>query len=127
MNYLPATHALRHYSIFNRFGHLGFIKGKEIPAMSKSLKYTFLIHVVVSLIFGAVLLLAPGRFLGLFGWAPIDPLISRLLGAALLALAWSSYRGWGASSYEQVSVLVEMEVIFTVFGSVGLLRHLLKG
>ena len=94
--------------------------------MSKSLKYTFLIHVVVSLIFGAALLLAPGRFLGLFGWAPIDPLISRLLGAALLALAWSSYRGWGASSYEQVSVLVEMEVIFTVFGSVGLLRHLLK-
>jgi Na+-driven multidrug efflux pump len=77
--------------------------------MSKSLKYTFLIHVVVSLIFGAALLLAPGRFLGLFGWAPIDPLISRLLGAALLALAWSSYRGWGASSYEQ------------------LLRHLLKG
>ena len=95
--------------------------------MSKSLKYTFLIHIVVSFIFGAALLLAPGRFLGLFGWAPIDPLISRLLGAALLALAWSSYRGWGASSYEQVSVLVEMEVIFTVFGSVGLLRHLLKG
>jgi hypothetical protein len=94
--------------------------------MSKSLKYTFLIHVVVSLIFGAALLLAPGRTLGLFGWAPIDPLISRLLGAALLALAWSSYRGWGASSYEQVSVLVEMEVIFTVFGSVGLLRHLIK-
>ena len=94
--------------------------------MSKSLKYTFLIHVVVSLIFGAALLLAPGRTLGLFGWAPVDPLISRLLGAALLALAWSSYRGWGASSYEQVSVLVEMEVIFTVFGSVGLLRHLIK-
>ena len=94
--------------------------------MSKSLKYTFLIHVVVSLIFGAALLLAPGRTLGLFGWAPIDPLISRLLGAALLALAWSSYRGWGAISYEQISVLVEMEVIFTVFGSVGLLRHLLK-
>jgi len=94
--------------------------------MSKSLKYTFLIHVVVSLIFGAALLLAPGRTLGLFGWAPVDPLISRLLGAALLALAWSSYRGWGASSYEQVSVLVEMEVIFTMFGSLGLLRHLIK-
>ncbi len=94
--------------------------------MSKSLRYTFLIHVVVSLIFGAALLLAPGRTLGLFGWMPVDPLISRLLGAALLALAWSSYRGWGAISYEQVSVLVEMEVIFTVFGSVGLLRHLLK-
>ncbi len=31
-----------------------------------------------------------------------------------------------ASIYGQVSVLVEMEVIFTVFGSVGLLRHLIK-
>jgi hypothetical protein len=94
--------------------------------MSKSLKYTFLIHVFVSLVFGTALLLAPGRFLGLFGWTPVDPLISRLMGATLLALAWSSYRGWGASSYEQVSALVEMEVIFTMFGSLGLLRQLLK-
>jgi hypothetical protein len=31
-----------------------------------------------------------------------------------------------ASIYGQVSILVEMEVIFTVFGSVGLLLYLLK-
>ena len=93
--------------------------------MSKSLKYLFIIHAVVAFLSGVPLLIAPGRALGLLGWAPIDPLISRLLGAALLALAWSSYRGWQATSYEQVSTLVELETIFTVLGCVGLLRHLL--
>ena len=93
--------------------------------MSKSLKYLFIIHAVVAFIFGIALLVAPGRTLGFFGWAPIDPLLSRLLGAALLALSWSSYRGWQASSYEQVRTLVELETIFTVLGCVGLLRHLL--
>ena len=72
------------------------------------------------------LLLATGHFLNLFGRTLIDPLLSRLLGAALIALAWSTFRGWGASSYEQVSFLVEIEVIFTVFGSAGMLCHLLK-
>lgn len=72
------------------------------------------------------LLLAPGRFLGIFGWQPVDPLISRLLGAALLALAWSSFRGWQAESFSQVTTLIEMETIFTVSGSLGLMRHVLK-
>jgi hypothetical protein len=93
--------------------------------MSKSLRYTFLIHTVVSLIFGAALLLAPGRVLGIFGWAPIDPLITRLFGAALLALAWSSLRGWQSADRSHVQTLVEMELVFTVLGCLGLLRHLL--
>ena len=93
--------------------------------MSKALKYTFLIHAVVAVLFGVPLLIVPGRFLGWFGWAPIDPIISRLLGAALLALAWSSFRGWRATERAQVAILVEMEAVFTVLGCVGLLRHLL--
>jgi len=93
--------------------------------MSKALKYTFLIHAVVAVLFGVPLLIVPGRFLGWFGWAPIDPIISRLLGAALLALAWSSFRGWRATERAQVAILVEMEAVFTVLGCVGMLRHLL--
>ena len=94
--------------------------------MSKLLKYTFLIHALVALVLGAALLLAPGRTLDIFRWAPQDALITRLFGAALLAFAWSSFRGWQSDSFEQVATLVEMETIFTVFGCVGLLRHLLK-
>jgi hypothetical protein len=93
--------------------------------MSKALKVTFLVHAFVALGFGVPLLLAPGRFLGLFGWEPVDPLMSRLLGSALLALAWGSWQGWRATERAQVNTLLEMEVVFTVLGSAGLLRHLL--
>ena len=93
--------------------------------MSKTLKVTFLIHAIVAAVFGLLLLFLPGRFLGALAWAPIDPLLSRLLGAALLALGWSSWRGWNARERAEVAVLVEMEVVYTVLGCVGLLRHLL--
>jgi hypothetical protein len=93
--------------------------------MSKSLKYTFGIHAIVSLIFGAALLLAPGRTLGLFGWSPVDPLMSRGLGAALLGLAWGSFRAWQATERKQVAILVEAEAVFCVLACVGLLRHVL--
>ena len=93
--------------------------------MSKALRVTFIVHAVVAVVVGAPLLLAPGRFLGWLGWAPIDPLLSRLLGAALLALGWSSFRGAGASDRTQ-QVLIEMELVFTALSCAGLLRHLLK-
>jgi hypothetical protein len=92
--------------------------------MSKALKYTFLVHAIVAVILGVPLLLAPGRFLALLGWLRIDSMISRVLGAALLALAWSSWRGWQAKEKTQVKTLLELEAIFTVLGVVGLLREL---
>jgi hypothetical protein len=80
---------------------------------------------VVAALAGALLLLIPGRFLQAVGWAPIDPILSRLLGAAFLALAWSSFRGWRALEWAQVAILVELEAVFTTLGCIGLLRHLL--
>jgi hypothetical protein len=95
--------------------------------MSKALRTTFLVHSIVSVLIGALLLLIPGRLLLGLGWTPIDPIVSRLLGAALLALAWSSFRSWRATERSQVAIILEMEAAFTVLGSVGLLRHLLFG
>ena len=96
--------------------------------MSKALKFTFLIHAVVAVLFGAPLLIIPGRFLWWVGWGTwrtIDPLMSKLVGAALLALAWSSFRGWRATERAQVTILVEMEAVFTVSCCVAWLRNLL--
>lgn len=93
--------------------------------MASGLKALFLIHCVVAILIGAPLLIAPGQFLGASGWAPIDPLLSRVLGAALLGLAWGSFRGWRATDRSQVTVLLELEAIFAILASVGLLRHLL--
>ena len=93
--------------------------------MSKTLRTLFAVHALVSGILGALMLLIPGRLLTGLGWSPIDPIVSRLLGAALLALSWSSYRGWRASEWRRVAILVEMEAIYTILACVGLLRHLL--
>lgn len=95
--------------------------------MSGSLRITFLLHAIVAFLMGGPLLAAPGRLLSVFGWAPIDPLMSRMLGAALLAMAWSSLRGYLAEEWDQVQIIVELEAAFTVLASFGLLRHLLVG
>ena len=55
--------------------------------MSRSTRITFGIHWVVALLMGLPLLIAPGRWLDVVGWAPVDPLISRKFGAALSGLA----------------------------------------
>ncbi|MBN1666897.1 MAG: hypothetical protein JW862_07400 [Anaerolineales bacterium] len=95
--------------------------------MSRYHKALFSIHTLLAIIVGAPLLLAPGRTLGLFDWTPIDPLITRLLGAALLALAWSSFMGARARERQQVDTLIVMEIIFTSLGAIGWLRHLVSG
>ncbi|UCC63534.1 MAG: hypothetical protein JSV36_00275 [Anaerolineae bacterium] len=94
--------------------------------MSQALRIAFLVHAAVDFLFGILLFLIPGRLLQWVGWKPIDPIISRVLGAALLALAWSSFRGWRAAERSQVVFTVEMEAAFTVLGCIALLRHLLS-
>ena len=54
--------------------------------MSKGLKLTFLFHGVVATVFGLALLLAPRLLADLASWTPFDPLMTRIAGAALLAL-----------------------------------------
>jgi hypothetical protein len=93
--------------------------------MSKALKYLFLVHALVAALIGVLLLVIPGRFLGWINWTPIEPIANRLFGAALLGLSWSSFRGWQASEWAQVAVLVEMEAVFCTLACVGVGRHLL--
>ncbi len=102
--------------------------------MRSVLKATFLVHAVVAALSGMLLLFIPGNFLQWIGWTAfaaqadwmgIDLVISRLLGASLIALAWSSFRGWRATETAQIANLVEMEVVFTVLSCAGLLRHLI--
>lgn len=93
--------------------------------MSQALRIAFLIHAAVGCLLGIPLFLLPGRLLQWVGWKPIDPILSRVLGAALLALAWSSFRGSRATERSQLVILKEMEAVFTVLGCIALLRHLL--
>ena len=92
--------------------------------MSKYLKGLFGVHTVVALLFGVPLLLAPGRTLDLFAWAPQDPMISRLLGAAMIALAVGSIRGLRATDKSLIKTVIEMDLVYCVLGALGFARHL---
>ena len=59
-------------------------------ATSPGLKTTFLVPFIVAIILGLIYLLVPGRWGILIGWPTSDPVMHRLLGAAILGFATSS-------------------------------------
>jgi hypothetical protein len=108
------------------------------------LRITFLIHSIISAIFGVAMWLIPGRTLTWLGWVEefvqlpgpdlsipgwtfVDPFISRLLGSALLALAFSSFLGWRAKRWEQVGLLVQQEAIFCLLSVMAFFYVLVRG
>jgi hypothetical protein len=93
--------------------------------MSKGLKSTFLIHAIVALVFGIVLYLQPKLWATLVQWIPFDGNMTRIYGAALLALAVSSWLGYRATRWEEVRILVLMEIALTALSTVGGLWALL--
>jgi hypothetical protein len=111
---------------------------------STRLRWTFLSHAIVSVILGAGLWVVPGRTLMLLGWVQenvvlpesdlavpggtfVDPLVTRLLGAALLALAFAGFQGWRAKQWSQVSLLVQMEAVFCAVSTVAFIATLFLG
>ena len=104
---------------------------------SRTLSITFLVHMIIAAVFGILLWVIPGRALTLLGWVPpvvqlpdsqltvsgqtfVDPVLTRVLGAALLALAFSSLLGWRATRWEQVAYLVELEALFCLLSVIGI-------
>lgn len=87
--------------------------------MSKGLKFTFLIHAIVALVFGIVLYLQPGQWARLVNWVPHDDHMTRIYGAALLALAVGSWFGYRAAQWEEVRILVLIEIALTALSTVG--------
>ena len=92
--------------------------------MHRTAKILLLVYSIFNLVFGVFLFLMPGRFLGWFGWQPVDPLLSRVLGASLLAMAWCSLRGYLAEGPNVIRMLVSGYLVFTALGAIGILRHL---
>jgi hypothetical protein len=95
--------------------------------MSRVLKPTLLAHMIVSLILGALLLIIPGRSLTWLGWAPIDPILSRILGAALLAMSWGDLSVWRGGGKAEAGLWAQVHLAFTALAAVGVLRHLVAG
>jgi hypothetical protein len=92
--------------------------------VSKLLKVSFVVHIVLAVAFGLPLLAMPGRFLGWFGWAPVDPLISRMFGAALLGLGWLDLRTLRSSSRQAAQPVIEAGIVFCGLAAAGMLWNM---
>ncbi len=95
--------------------------------MSKGSRITFLVHAIVALIFGIALYLKPGIWVASVNWVPFDPTMTRSFAAALLALAASSWLGYRATRWEQVRIVVQMEIVVTVLGALASLYGVWMG
>lgn len=93
--------------------------------MSRALKLTFLVHSLVSLLFGLLMFVSPALWGQIAGYTQVDPYVTRVLGATLLSLALASWLGYRAQTWEAVRIPVEMELAFTVMGALAMLYSVL--
>lgn len=82
--------------------------------MSRGLKYTFFVHMLVALTFGLLFLISPDLYARIANYSPIDPIITRSLGVAVLGLAFSSWLALRAATLDEVRIILETEVFYTV-------------
>jgi len=93
--------------------------------LSQGLKTTFLIHFIVALLFGLGFLLIPVAVGNIYGLNVQEPETYRLLGAAMLGFAVSSWFAYQATSWESVRIVVIMELVWTILGTLVMLYALL--
>jgi hypothetical protein len=86
---------------------------KSIP---QGLRTWFVIHFAVDMLFGVPLLFFPHWIMGIFGWSYVDPVTSRLVGAALLGIGGESLVGRNAN-LETFRALLNLKIIWA-FGAV---------
>ena len=94
-----------------------------VPA---SLRTWFRVHCAVDLVAALPLLLFPQRILGLLGWTAIDPVATRLCGAALLGIGGASVLvdRHGLAGYR---TLLGLKVIWSVAAIFALLAGIADG
>ncbi len=89
------------------------------------LRTLFLVHVIVGGIFGLIYLLIPETWGNLVSWPVQEPAVYRLIGAAVLGFAASSWFAYRAAGWERVKIVVQMEIVWTVLGTLVMLWGLI--
>jgi hypothetical protein len=104
--------------------------GAEIErdhAVPPSVRGWFVLDFVFSaLVMGLPLLLVPELILPRLGWPAVDPVATRLVGAALVAIGWQSWRS-RESGQEAYRALLGLKVIWCSLGIVGLVAAIGAG
>jgi hypothetical protein len=84
-----------------------------------TLRTWFVVDAAVDVLTALALLAAPELVLGQLGWKPIDPIATRLVGAAMLAMGAQSYFGRDAGA-DVYRAMLRLKVIWTLTGAISL-------
>ncbi|HET6148883.1 MAG TPA: hypothetical protein VFH68_15205 [Polyangia bacterium] len=89
-----------------------------------TLRTWFRVHCALDVICAIPLLLFPGRALGLLGWTAVDPVASRLCGAALLGIGTASVmvHRHGLAGYRTLlalKVVWSLAAVFALLAGIG--------
>ena len=81
---------------------------KTVP---NSLRTWFVVHFVADVLFAIPLLFFPQALLNLFGWTTYDPIMSRLVGAALMGIGVESLLGRNAGA-DTFRAMLNLKIIW---------------
>ena len=89
----------------------------------RALKIWFLIHFAVDLLFALPLMMAPRMFLSALGWKVVDPIASRLVGAAFLGIGIESLLSVKSTAATFMGML-NLKIIWSTTAIVGIVVSL---
>ena len=89
---------------------------KDVP---DTLRTWFVIHFIVDMMVGIPLLLVPELVMPLLGWNTIDPIASRVVGAALMGIGFESYLGRKANA-EVFRAMLNLKIIWSGSAILGI-------
>lgn len=96
---------------------------KEVP---NKLRAWFVIHFYADMVFGIPLLIFPELAMPLLGWGAIDPISTRVVGAALMGIGIESYLGRNAS-LEVFKAMLNLKVIWSSSAILGISLGIWQG
>ena len=79
------------------------------------------IDFIIGLVFGLIFILIPELFLNFINWGSFDPVAMRILGIAIIALGSGSLIASFEDTWKEVRAIIEMEVIWLLFGEIILI------
>lgn len=95
-------------------------------SLHTNLRRWFVIHFMMDVIFAIPLLLFPVQILTYFGWEVIDPLTTRLVGAALIGIGVESFLGRNAGM-ESFQGMLRLKILWSLSANIGIAVSIAEG
>lgn len=92
----------------------------------RALRTWFVIHFAADILFAVPLLFFPELFLGLFGWTTVDPVTTRLVGAALVGIGGESLLGRSAE-LSVYRTMLRLKILWSLAAVLGFILSIAHG